>query len=281
VARGLMATHRKITELAAQMLQIRLRELPGLETRQPDNLRALTQAYLMLGLCYWWTEQVEPAHRYWRTCLETGQRFLDGYLAQGGSPHPHWEAEYVRNAAMVANFLGEEQRAGALMAQAEMLAAGLLPGLERPLYPEQTADRYGEYPNIRAYCLVRLRRLTGFQAATYSRQWPDAKEEEPAWRPADIFDLFHTTEVCMAKAKANGDEVFDVQKMQLPLMRALARYLQTPGPGLQKEAQKALVEYLGKINHLGHFWTNLPLALDLQTAFPDIFTPVLPPARPR
>lgn len=84
----------------------------------------------------------------------------------------------------------------------------------------------------------------------------------------------------MALARANGKEVFADEKAMVPLLRAIARYMQNPGPGLQKEAQKALLTYVRSIKHLGHFWNMLPVALDLQTAFPDIFTPILPPTRP-
>lgn len=278
MARGMMATQRKLTELAAQMMDAKRRTLQRLEK---ENVQALIGVHEMLGLCYWWTEQYEPAQQHWRTCLEMGQRYLDDYLARGGSDHPHWEVQYVLPAAFSANFLGETERASRLIEQNEMLSAGLLPGLDRPRYPERTVDYYGHYANDRAYCLIRLRRLTGFHATTYTRQWPDVREEEPEWRPADIFDLLHTSEMCRARTKAEGEETFSEDRMKIPLFRAIARYLQNPGPGLQKEAQKALVEYLGKISHLGHFWSNLPLALDLQTAFPDIFTPVLPPARPQ
>jgi hypothetical protein len=64
------------------------------------------------------------------------------------------------------------------------------------------------------------------------------------------------------------------------LLRAIARYKANPGPGLQQEAQQALVAYLGQIRDTAGWSTMLVLALDLQTGFPEIFTPVLPPPRP-
>lgn len=275
-----MATQRKLTELAAGLFSAQKPTLERLERERPDDHEAHIKSHKALALCYWWTEQYEPAQFHWRRCLELGERHLEQYLAQGGSPYPHWHVQYTLPAFQSATFLGEAERAMRLLEQTEMLSAGLLPGMERPLHPHNWPDRYGIYPNDRAYCLLRLRKTDGFHAATFTRQWPDVKEEEAAWREATVFDLLHTSEMCMLRARAEGDEVFSDEKMKLPLYRAIARYLESPSPGLQKEAQKALVEYLGKITHAGHFWNNLPIALDLQTAFADIFSPVLAPARP-
>lgn len=284
MARGMQATHRKITELAAQMMSGRQRTLMDLMARErPESivshLAAIQDCHFQLGMCYWWTEQYEPAHRHWQTSLEFGRQSLEAYLRQGRA-RPEEVSGTVLLAAETAHFLGQMEQAAQLLEHTQRFAAGLRPGEERPPHPANTVDEFAIYPNIRAYSLVRLRRLEGFAASTYIRQWPDVRTEEPEWRPADIYGLLHTSEMCMALARAEGQDVFMEEKALVPLLRAIARCLQNPGPGLQKEAQQAFREYLGKIQHLGHFWNMLPRALDLQTAFPEIITPLLPPARP-
>lgn len=270
------ALQRRITDLTEQLRAIReriLREQLAIESPELPMLYAggLQSSYHAIGLYHWWRGEQDLAQECWRAALEAGQRHLAIYLGAGAKSPPTWEAEIVRNTAIMANFLGETALAAEYLEQSERFAAGLRPGEEHPRNLADCLDDYARYPNTRAYCLVRLGRLTDFSSALY-------RGGEPQWLPADIFTLLLESEGCLERTRAKGEEVFRHDQAQIGLLRAVARWQAAPGPGLLKEARRALVDYLGKIRHMGDLWTMLHLAMDLELAFPEL-GPLLPPIR--
>lgn len=284
MARRLQATYRKITELAARSKQVQERDLLRMKARafkRPiDEADAMFSIYRPLSLCYWWMEEYDQAHTYWRLGLEAGLRYVDLTVESIPKFQPEYLAERMLHCSIIANLLGDEAQSIRLLEQTERFAAGLAPGMDRPQYPAYTLDRLAKHPVIRTYAFVRLKRLDGLMATTFLRQWPDAIAEEPDWRSTEIFSLLHTCEVQLAKSRTEGYETFPEEKWTIALLRVVARAFQNPSPGLKQEAQEALVTYLCKVQHPGHFVNQIPLVLDLQTAFPDLFAPILPPPRP-
>lgn len=269
------AVQRRITDLTEQLRTVRERTLrEQLAIQSPEHpLRyeaGLLACYHPIGLYHWWRGEQDLAQESWRGALAAGQRHLALYRDGGASAPPSWEAGTVRNTAIMANFVGETALALELFAQAERFAAGLRPGEERPRNLAESLDDYAEYPTTRAYCLIRLGRLEGFSSALY--------RGEPTWQPADIFTLLQESEGCLERTRAKGEAPFRHDQAQIALLRAVARWQAAPGPGLLKEARRALVDYLGKIRQMGDLWSMLHLALDLELAFPTL-GPLLPPIR--
>lgn len=189
--------------------------------------------------------------------------------------------EMARDGAAAANLVGQEVLAQQLFGYAARFAAGLVTGEEaHPADPSLVFQLWGYYPLMGAYSLLRLRRLSGFSAFLYELPFPEAKKATPVWQPAEIEQLLTTIETSVAVGRAKREGVIwdNSERYLLPLLRALAGSLRAPDAEAARiTAQTALEKYYSMIRNLADFSTIYLLVLDLQKAFPEIFSPVTPP----
>ncbi len=247
----------------------------------PDSqvrLQAVFECQLALGLFRAWEGDGNRARAFLGAAATAArahaERGLPGLIPERA---PNY-ALVARDGAAAAALVGDGELARALFKYAEAFAAGLVPGAkERPAAPGAGLDPMGVYPLTRAYSLLRLERLTGFRAWLYPAPLPEARRAQPEWSAADVDGLLRTAEVCLALGRSRQPTDYPSERKLLPLLRALSSCLAAPDvePG-QVAAQAALVRYLGSIRNLADFRIMYLLVLDLQAAFPQVFTPVVP-----
>ena len=97
------------------------------------------------------------------------------------------------------------------------------------------------------------------------------------WELADLDGLLRTAEICWRLGRSWRTEDFRGEKGLFPLLRALSAGLAAPDREEEHAAaQAALAKYWNMIRDRGDYLTIHLLVLDLQGAFPRVFTPVAP-----
>lgn len=242
----------------------------------PMRAQGLFENHFSLGLLLHWEGRAEAADHFRQaaqTALLHVERALPG-LTSGRAPN---YTLLTRDGAIAAALNGDHALAETLFGHTVRVAAGLIPNAEAPGELTAGLDPLAAYPLARAYSLIRLGRLSGFGAVVYPVPLPEAKKVRPVWAPAvDIGAQLDAAEICWELGKGSRAKNFAAEQWLIPLLRALAGALAAPGGEAERgAANKALATYYGKIVDRADFRSIYPLVLDLQAAFPQIFTPVV------
>lgn len=249
----------------------------------PDSsirLQALFGSHLALGLFRAWEGDGDRARAFLTDAAAAAHAYV-GRVLPGLTPsRAPGIALVARDGAAAAALVGNGDLARTLFGYAEASAAGLVPGGgERPAHHSASLDPLAVYPLTRAYSLLRMGQLSGFHAWLYPAPLPEARRVPPEWRPADVAGLLDTAEICLVLGKPNRPADYPAEQGLPPLLRALAACLAAPDPAPDRAAaQAALTTYFGLIRNLADFRDIYLVVLDLQIAFPQVFTPVAPGA---
>ena len=198
-------------------------------------------------------------------------------------------SQSARDGAAAAAQVGDTALADRLWRYTEQVAAARTTA-EDVAPPEDwfaSADIDAIYPSARAYSLIRLGRLSGFNALRFVDPPPEVSESADTWGPdawgpvewgpADIDGLLVTAEICYRFGKPWRGYERPSEKGLIPVLQALVASLRSPESAADRAtAQAALKKYLGMIRHPSDLRPIYLLVLDLQRAFPHVFIPVAP-----
>ncbi len=255
----------------AQVMQVKQQSLANL-TRpgRPDtHMRAegLVECWFSLGLYLQWQGEKEMARADWTRAASLVQVRVEQdlpTLTSERTPNYVW---FVKTAALSAALSGQESLARTFFSYTERFSTGLVTGHEeRPADPGAVLDSMGLHPLSRVYSLIRLGRLSGFHGLIF----PEANSDEAVWGQTDIHGLMETAEHCLAIGRRERRQVFASETRLIPLLRALVAVLE--GRGAAEEARNALVTYERSIRDMADFYYIYPVVLDLNAAFPAVFT---------
>jgi hypothetical protein len=263
MARGLESSRRSLAELLE----------PGVEIVNPILYEgALSSSRFILGLKEWWFGNEATARELFSEAAKAAEAFLARRRSRS-SPGAD-SAELAQHGAIAASLSGQPELARELFAQAELLATACVTNDATPpdSYLEALDHPSAIRPYIRAYCLIRLGRLSGVNAFIYTVQLEQAREATPIWKSADIHELLDTAHLCHEMWRAERREDYVKEKKLAPLLRALVACL-SPGAGEPERlaARKALQAYQDAIHDLYYFNEIYPRVLDLRAAYPHIF----------
>jgi hypothetical protein len=276
----------------AKSLAIREQSLVELLKLDAANDSSLGQVIggnqLDQGLFHTWAGESTQAHAFLHqsvtNILASVERQLPSLTSQGATAL----AGVARDGACAAAVVGQDALARTLFQYAHRFAAALVTGDEdQPAELNASLDVMGIQQLVRAYSLIRLGRLSGFQAVRFVNPPAEVSDDADlwapetwgpiAWAPADIYSLLDTAETCWRLGKPWRGKDWASEKGLFPLLRALAASLEAPQDDAKRAAaQAALLKYYRMIRDLGDFHTIYLLVLDLQRAYPHIFTPVAP-----
>jgi hypothetical protein len=255
----------------AQVMRVKQESLANL-TRpgRPDThmrTEGLVECWFSLGLYHHWQEEEEVACGYWAQAAALAQARVERdlpALTWKRAPNYAWLA---RTTALAAALSDQEQLARTFFSYAERFSTGLVTGHEeRPTDPGAVLDSMGIHPLSRVYSLIRLGRLSGLHGLIF----PEANSDEAVWMQTDIHGLMETAEHCLAIGRREGLKSFAIETRLIPLLRALVATLEGRGTG--EVARQALVAYERSIRDMADFRRIYPVVLDLEAAFPAVFT---------
>lgn len=249
------------------------------ESRQPNPRlkdQALFTCQLHLGLHYAWDGNWAKSSDLFRASATLADIYISHAVPTLTSDRAPDFAQVARDGAAAANLVDDDVLSQRLFRYAERFSAALVREDEtRPVSQAASLQPWGYYPLIRAYSLIRLRRVDGSSAFLHDMPFPDAKQATPVWQQADIERLLMTIETSVAVGRAKREAViwWNSEKYLLSLLRAIAGCLRAPDSEEARiTAQKALKKYDNMIRNLADFSIIYLLVLDLQKAFPEIFT---------
>ena len=227
-----------------------------------------------LGLYETWLDNRQEARILFAEAARATKALLAYWLPTVIDTHTN----YTRPAeigAMAASLAGDTQLARELYSQAELLATDLVANDATAPYNYFTALDHitGSRPFIRAWCLIRLGRFSGFNGYHFTVPLERARKAAPVWGPSDIHQLLHTARLCfdLWRPQRGGDDYLKLKKFE-PLLHSLVACL-SPSAGERERlaARKALQSYQDSIHDLYYFYEIYPRVLDLQAAYPHIF----------
>jgi hypothetical protein len=237
---------------------------------------AVIEVRFNLALFEWWQGNESVARKLFAEAATATAKHLDRWLPTRTESQYTNYAQSTQLGAMAASLSGQPQLAHQLFAQAELLATGLLSSDASPpaSYLEALDCANVQRPYIRAYCLLRLGRLSGFHSFLYSVPLAQARKATPLWQSTDIPHLLDTANLCFELWRSQRCGLDSLKKKKFePLLRALAACL-APNAGEPERlaARMALQSYQEGITDLHFFLEMYPRVLDLRAAYPHIFS---------
>ncbi len=237
--------------------------------------RALAGNRFDLGVFEAWRKNEAAARELFAEAAERADALLKRWLPVVPEDHYTTYVDAAQFGAMAASLSGQPQLAHQLFAQAELLATGLRSSDAAPpaSYLEALDFANVQRPYIRAYCLLRLGRLSGFHSFIYSVPLEQAREATPLWLSTDLPHLLDTANLCFElwRSQRRGLDSLKQKKLE-PLLRALSASL-SPNAGQPEHlaARQALLSYQEAITDLHFFLEMYPRVLDLRSAYPHLF----------
>jgi hypothetical protein len=236
---------------------------------------AFVSTRLHLGLFEWWLGNETVARELFAEAATGTEALLARWLPQCEEDYYTAYVDPAQMGAMAASLAGNQSLAQKLFAQTELLATALLSSDETAPGNYYRALDYmsGSKPYIRAWCLIRLGRFSGFHGYRYTVPLAQARKAAPVWQRMDIHQLLDTANFCyeLWRPKRGGEDYLKQKKFE-PLLRALVACL-SPGAGEPERlaARKALQSYQDSIHDMYYFYEIYPRVLDMRAAWPHLF----------
>jgi hypothetical protein len=237
--------------------------------------QALAEVRFNLAVLEWWSGNEMTARKLFAEAASDTAMLLERWLPQRTPDHYTSYVAPAQLGAMAASISGQPQLAHKLFAQTELLATGLLSSDDAAPLDHLDALDYANTvrPFVRAYCLIRLGKLSGFHSFIYTVPLERARKATPVWMRTDIHQALDTANLCyeLWRSARGGEDYLKKKKFEF-LLRALVACL-SPGAGEQERlaARQALQAYQDSIHDLYYFFGIYPRVLDLRAAYPSIF----------